>query len=354
MAVYNYDLLVSVVVPVYNVEAWVDECVQSILGQSYDNLQVILVDDGSTDASGAKCDDWRAIDPRIEVLHTANGGLSAARNNGIELVKGDYVVFVDSDDSLGENHVSNLLCAQASAASLNAVAVTGSTGVAGACRSDRFAKAGLVTRMTPAQAVCESVSFGGRFAAHAWGKLYPRSLLHLLSYPVGRYYEDQFVTYRVFLGANEVVYEDADDYLYTTDRDESISNSARIRELDYLDAIRETLRYVEQHCPEAVAAVLARYLVSLAGCLKISASEGTSDQFKALFEEATFNRCAALRNESLGMKTRTKYLTTFLGESASRSLYRAHTALALSLRGRPGDCRSMPTRASGERDADEA
>lgn len=333
MALYNHEPLVSVVVPVYNVEDWVDGCVRSILAQSYEKLQVILVDDGSTDASGEKCDDWHAADARIEVLHTANGGLSAARNNGMELVRGDYVVFVDSDDSLGENHVSNLLRAQAAAASLDTVAVTGSTGVTGACRDNGFAKMGSVARVAPAQAVCESVSFGGRFAAHAWGKLYPRSLFHLLSYPVGRYYEDQFVTYRVFLGADEVIYEDADDYLYTTDRNESISNGARMRELDYLDAIRETLRHVERYCPEAVAAVFARYLVSLAGCLKISASEGTSAQFKALFEEAVSNRRAALRNESLSMKTRAKFLATLLGESASRFAYRAHAALALRLRG---------------------
>ena len=89
---------ISVIVPVYNVEQYLDECIESILGQSYNNIELILVDDGATDSSGAKCDAWSDKDTRIKTIHKENGGLSSARNTGTTLATGDYIVFIDSDD----------------------------------------------------------------------------------------------------------------------------------------------------------------------------------------------------------------------------------------------------------------
>lgn len=92
--------LISVIIPVYNVEKFLDRCMQSVLMQTYQNLEIILVDDGSTDASGKLCDEYAKKDKRIRVVHKKNGGLSSARNAGLDMVKGDYVLFVDSDDWL--------------------------------------------------------------------------------------------------------------------------------------------------------------------------------------------------------------------------------------------------------------
>ena len=93
--------LISVIVPVYNVESYVAECIESIQNQTYMNLEIILVDDGSKDMSGDICDQYAAYDERIKVIHQENGGLSAARNTGIEAANGDYISFVDSDDYIG-------------------------------------------------------------------------------------------------------------------------------------------------------------------------------------------------------------------------------------------------------------
>ncbi len=89
---------VSVIIPVYNVEAYIDECVQSVLNQTYTNIEIVLVDDGSTDNSGLKCDTWAEKDPRVSVIHKPNGGLSDARNVGVKQATGSYVLFLDSDD----------------------------------------------------------------------------------------------------------------------------------------------------------------------------------------------------------------------------------------------------------------
>ena len=101
--------LVSVIVPVYNIEQYLNICMDSILAQSYHSLQIVLVDDGSTDNSGVICDEYAAKDPRVTVIHKENGGLSDARNAGIEIVKGEYVTFVDSDDMLNPRTIEYLI-----------------------------------------------------------------------------------------------------------------------------------------------------------------------------------------------------------------------------------------------------
>ena len=90
--------LISVIVPVYNVESYLEKCIESIQNQSYKSLEIILVNDGSTDSSGDICDKYAAHDKRIKVIHKKNGGLSSARNAGLEVANGDYIAFVDSDD----------------------------------------------------------------------------------------------------------------------------------------------------------------------------------------------------------------------------------------------------------------
>lgn len=102
------NCLVTIVVPVYNVERYLDDCVRSIVDQSYDNLEIILVDDGSTDSSGKKCDNWDSVDKRIKVIHQDNLGLSGARNTGISIAKGDYIAFIDSDDYIHRDYVKSM------------------------------------------------------------------------------------------------------------------------------------------------------------------------------------------------------------------------------------------------------
>lgn len=100
--------MVSIVIPVYNVEKYLAECVDSVLAQTYKNYEIILVDDGSTDAGGAMCDAYAQKDPRIRVIHQANGGLSAARNTGLKAAQGQYVYFLDSDDSIEKQTLEHL------------------------------------------------------------------------------------------------------------------------------------------------------------------------------------------------------------------------------------------------------
>ena len=98
--------LISVIIPVYNVEKYLKRCMDSVLKQTYSNIEIIIVDDGSTDTSGSLCDEYWKKDSRITVFHKENGGLSSARNFGLERVSGNYVCFIDSDDFIHENYIS--------------------------------------------------------------------------------------------------------------------------------------------------------------------------------------------------------------------------------------------------------
>lgn len=112
--------MVSVIIPVYNVEKYLKQCIDSVLQQTYTDIQVILVDDGSSDGCGKICDTYRLADPRVEVIHKQNGGLGYARNSGLALAKGEYVIFIDSDDWIEADHIERLVCA-AEAAGADAV-----------------------------------------------------------------------------------------------------------------------------------------------------------------------------------------------------------------------------------------
>lgn len=320
----TFDPLVSVVVPVFNVKDYLSRCLSSIACQTYPNIEVIIVDDGSTDGSGALCDEWSRANANIKVVHTANAGLSAARNCGLGHAEGDYAVFLDSDDALGRRHVENLVTAVSKTPEPDAaVAVTGFTPCSTGVAPDDPNRDVRSFDLDAAEAICKSVTPGAEFAAHAWGKLYPRSLFSLLHYPVGRYYEDQYVTYKVFLAAGHIVFEDANDYLYTTDRAGSISTASRIRELDYLDAIRETLEFVESECPKAVPAVRRRYLESLIGGVETACLFGAVEKYEGLFEEARGIPAHVVDSAGLDPSSRARYRFLALGADGYRRLFAA-------------------------------
>lgn len=104
------DKMVTIIIPVYNVEKYLNRSVHSAISQTYSNLEIILVDDGSTDQSGAMCDRWKEKDDRITVIHKKNGGLSSARNAALDICRGDYIFFLDSDDYLDELAIEILMC----------------------------------------------------------------------------------------------------------------------------------------------------------------------------------------------------------------------------------------------------
>lgn len=193
--------MISVIIPVYNVEAYLVQCLESVLAQTYQDLEILLIDDGSTDRSGSICDAYRAKDDRIRVFHTENHGLSAARNVGLEHASGAYVLFLDSDDWIDENAVQIL----SDHATRNEADV-----VSCAYRSE------WRNRSTVAETVEKPVVLEGQqimqahiaesyLGSYTWNKLYRKELFSRIRYPEGRSFEDILTTHKLLASAGKVV-----------------------------------------------------------------------------------------------------------------------------------------------------
>lgn len=195
---------ISIIIPVYKVEEYLDECVESVVSQSYNNLEIILVDDGSPDNCGDICDKWSQKDSRIKVIHKENGGLSDARNAGLDSATGDYIFFLDSDDYIEQNCISDLYSYLKKYDA--EIAVTSKT-------KRPFEK--IID--APIIADDSKVMLILMYKKYYWEgccKLYKASLFKNLKYKKGILYEDFHLTPRVIFEANRVVYADTKQYFY--------------------------------------------------------------------------------------------------------------------------------------------
>lgn len=255
--------MISIIVPVYNVEKYVERCVESILAQSYREFELLLVDDGSTDQSGAICERLRAKDKRVRVIHQTNRGLSAARNRGLAEATGEYITYIDSDDYVDVSYLETLY--------QNAIQYQADVSVCGFClvwekkkTKEKIKENGTVRLCSGRDAAEEIVAHNKRSMITAWGKLYHRSLQELLIYPEGRLHEDEFVTYKVLYEARQVVETDIPIYNYFQRGNSIINDGYSIRRLDKLIALKEAIDFfASKNETELMKQAIKRYLLSI-------------------------------------------------------------------------------------------
>ena len=227
-------MTISVIVPVYKAESFLNRCIDSILRQSFTNYELILVDDGSPDRSGLLCDEYAVRDNRIRVIHQQNSGAAAARNAGLDTAKGRWIAFVDSDDWVHPDYL-RMLYETALQHHADVVACRYETVREGACVSDEPEEIS-VSRETR-----ESYWVGDRTGATVpWGKLYRKELFEARRFPVGRIGEDEFVTYRILFGCEKLVVLDNPLYRYFVNKD-GISRS------DYFKRLQDMIDCFEEH-----------------------------------------------------------------------------------------------------------
>lgn len=211
--------LVSIIVPIYKVEPYLRRCLDSIVNQTYTNLEIILVDDGSPDGCPQICDEYAARDKRIVVIHKDNGGLSDARNAGLDICKGEYISFIDSDDWISCEYVNyllqNLIKNNADISIANSIKIwdNGKTEEehwpSEVLEKDEALKRILFTPTLPLNS--------------SWGKLYKRFLFEKVRFPKGLIHEDELTSYKYFYHANKISFIDNVLYFYFQ-RDDSISH----------------------------------------------------------------------------------------------------------------------------------
>ncbi|MGI6064156.1 glycosyltransferase [Blautia sp.] len=234
--------LISIVVPIYHVQKYLNRCVKSILKQTYSNLEIILVDDGSDDLCPKMCDEFAKGDSRIQVIHQKNGGLSAARNAGIDIARGKYIAFIDSDDCISEHYIEFLYRAleetQADIAQC-AFEEFDDNSIPTFARNYTIPKIwnkmqALRSQVVPGTNIISTV---------AWNKLYRRFLFKDIRYTPGKLHEDEFTTYKIFDASIKVAYVDIALYGYFQNQTGIMRSSTNSAHIDGLEAKLERYMY---------------------------------------------------------------------------------------------------------------
>lgn len=234
---------ISVIVPIYKVEDYLHRCVDSIINQTYTNLEIILVDDGSPDDCPMICDEYAKKDSRIRVVHKKNGGLSDARNAGIDIATGEYLMFIDSDDfvdvEMMESMMKNMIDNNVDMVVCNIKYVY----------EDReVVKYNQADRILDRYEAMEEYLKDGVVQAVAWNKLYKKSLINDMRYKVGKTNEDEFFTYKVVDKTDKIYYNSRSFYNYIQ-RDSSIMGKYSIKRLDGVEASYERLNFIKEKYP---------------------------------------------------------------------------------------------------------
>ena len=239
----NNDLI-SIVVPIYNVERYLNECVESLLNQTYQNIEIILVDDGSSDNCGKMCDDYANKDERIKVIHKENGGLSDARNYGIDVATGKYIVFVDSDDYVDAKYIEELY----NAIQINNTKVSQCNLLKVNDNGEVLKEVGyLDNQIKNAKDMIKDLYDG-----HAmdnivvWNKMYAIELFDNLRYPVGKIHEDEYTTYKILYDTNEIAVINECLYNYRQNENSITGQMFNIKRLDKLEAWEERIIFFEE------------------------------------------------------------------------------------------------------------
>lgn len=257
--------LVSVIVPVYMVEKYLNRCVTSLVHQTYKNLEIILVDDGSLDSCPKICDKWVGKDKRIQVIHKENGGLSDARNAGIAKAKGEYISLVDSDDFVAEDFIETLLT----------TAIETQSDIV-QCRYE-YVAGDVMTKdkeeqedtkiFTGREMIAGFAWKDGAYNVVAWNKLYKRELFQQITYPKGRIHEDEATSYRLFYQADKVAFVYRYLYGYFTGGSSITRDSFSKKRLDWEWAVYERIRFLEEHKEGKLAAI--HYKLYMDGCIDL-------------------------------------------------------------------------------------
>lgn len=259
---------ISVIVPIYNVEKYLDKCVSSIVGQTYSDIEIILVDDGSPDGCPAMCEEWAKRDSRIRVIHKENGGLSSARNAGLDVARGEYISFIDSDDYISERMLESL-----HGAIERARADICSCGIVNVYEDGTEVAWNIKDMVGDSEAFLRGLYDDSAVPVAACNKLYKKELWNEMRFPEGRLCEDAFTTY-LLLDKAKLAVQISDGLYYYRIRSGSIMTSGfRPQKMDEEEAWRRNFEFIEKNYPSLRKDAFNFYIQRVAVLLKTFGAE---------------------------------------------------------------------------------
>lgn len=236
--------LVSIIVPIYNVEKYLKKCIESIINQTYKNIEIILVDDGSPDKCGEICEEYSKKDNRIVVIHKQNGGLSDARNKGIKVAKGKYITFVDSDDYVDYRYIellykavkeNNTKIAQCNIAKVN---MSGNIIARLGYKENSIKTSKNMLNDIYSSHLIENIV--------VWNKLYLKEMFNNISFPVGKIHEDEFTTFKILYNVDKISIVNEYLYYYRQTDESIIGKKFNKKRMDLLEALEERISFLKE------------------------------------------------------------------------------------------------------------
>lgn len=247
--------LISVIVPVYEVEKYINKCLDSIVGQTYKNLEILLIDDGTQDRSGDICEEYAKSDLRIKVFHKENGGLSDARNYGLERASGEYLTFVDADDFLDSDYIEYLYSLiEESGCRLSLCSLHVLYTSSGRVWNKGNGKKVVINGETCIEMMC----YHEEIDTAAYAKLCHRSLFEEVRYPKGKIFEDIGTSYLLFDQCEKIICSFIPKYYYVIRDNSIVTSSFNKKKLDFLDMTDQMADYVDSKYPDLLEATLRR------------------------------------------------------------------------------------------------
>ena len=306
--------LITVIVPVYNVENYLNECIDSIINQTYTNLEILLVNDGSQDSSGKICDEYKGKDSRIKVMHKTNGGLSDARNFGLELAKGSYVTFIDSDDFIEKDcieYLYNLITKYDSKISVCAYSILLDNGKK-IDSGENYSEEKLSKELALERMLDEK-----GFTVSACAKLYKTELFENVKYPVEKLCEDNGTTYKLFDQVDYIVYGNISKYNYRKRKNSIMTREFSEDKLDMIELTDEMCNYLEPKYPSLKDSIDRRRMYARFNVLRqsiYSKDKNHKELSKKIRKEIlTDYKNVFLHNKKLQFRDKVAYIALFFG-----------------------------------------
>ena len=266
------SIKISIVVPVYNVEKYLEKCILSLVNQTYHNIEILLVDDGSTDNSGSICDKYARLYNNVFVLHKENGGLSSARNFALQHLTGEYVTFVDSDDYVEYFYLEYMMAPIRRCELDNVdmvicpIAETTTDGIVLRAKNLKNTDRRLIySESMSNQEALEAMCYGYKFGTSACGKLISVKIARQFPFPIGKIYEDLATIYKMIGCSEKIIVLDYPMYYYVM-RNGSITHckwSPAVKDLVY--ASNNLLKYIDSYFPDIHLAGVYCFFASMNG-----------------------------------------------------------------------------------------
>lgn len=312
----NMSDLVSVIIPVYNVENYLNNCVESILRQTYNNIEIILVDDGSQDNCVKMLDEFEKRDKRIVVIHKKNGGLSDARNVGLDIAKGNYLMFVDSDDYIPDDcieYLYNSILMTRADISIGRLKVTALT-------NDSETNSENIHFLYNRNEGINQLFYANKYSVAAPGKLYLASLFDGIRFPIGKLHEDLFTTYKVFMKADKIYYGDKLVYYYYHRPGSIMLSKFSEKRLHIIEALKEIENNVPIETIGAVNGFASQNVEDMYMLLSLKPGDKIIKKY-GIWERVKKYRKIVLVDKECSNRVRGYALISFLGAYCSTLIY---------------------------------